>query len=737
MDYKELVRAEALRQGVDPNLALAVAEQESGWNPKARSKAGAIGLFQLMPATAKELGVNPDDPVQNIRGGITYLKEQTGRFGLEGGLYAYNGGPGRFQQVAGDVSKLPEETRNYAPAVLKRFQKYGGNVEQQTQQPTFAQLEAALERARADNNQTAVDKILGRMVTPLEQARERALADNNQAAVAKIEARIQALRGPGQAVATPVEPAAEIPAEQVGEPPAPPRTVGENLQRQGELFTRQAAEGLESAFTFPVKAVGEAVASGASLLGFPEAGKKISETVGMRTPMVSTTAADTLNLAKPETTVEKVVGAGTKALAGMSPNYLIQKAASGAPEMARQAVSALAPTVSSIPQAALVAGVGAGLEEAPMETAAGAAGIATVASLAAAAATRGRMRETAVNNAQKTILETAGGNKARAAADASIITQINKEANAMIRQKGGATQPLSASELNGKVAGAYIRQAQEAVNKLPKDFPNRQNYVTALSQGNRLSSSEIQALRTDKVGNAVADAIEQAQRASVLTQAIAARGGIAGTAARTAVETIPTVGSAVTGIPLVGMQRLTEGIKAAAGGRTTREQMGAKLINPNMVKAAEKTLVDYKAAPDWMKGIDTIEKIAKQASRAETAKQAAKQAGISQREAASTAAEQLRVRNLQLGIRSNPTFSPENLKIQGGTRGTLQYYGRLKDSKELAKGLRIIEKTDPYLEPYITSIKQNKNVPNKDLLLGITDRLLQLRDQGILSPFIK
>jgi len=88
-----------------------------------------------------------------------------------------------------------------------------------------------------------------------------------------------------------------------------------------------------------------------------------------------------------------------------------------------------------------------------------------------------------------------------------------------------------------------------------------------------------------------------------------------------------------------------------------------------------------------------------------------------------------------MGIRSNPKFIQGD--IGGGTRGTLQYYGRLKDSKELAKGLKIIEKTDPYLSPYIASIKQNKGVPNKDILLGLSDRLLKLREDGILKAYTK
>jgi soluble lytic murein transglycosylase-like protein len=101
--------------GVDPALALAVAQQESGFNPNAISSAGATGLFQLMPATAASLGVNPSDPTQNIQGGISYLAQLLEQYGgdVSNALWAYNAGPGN--QAAG---VLPAQTAAYIPSVL-------------------------------------------------------------------------------------------------------------------------------------------------------------------------------------------------------------------------------------------------------------------------------------------------------------------------------------------------------------------------------------------------------------------------------------------------------------------------------------------------------------------------------------------------------------------------------------------------------------------------------------------
>jgi len=111
-EWTPVVAPVAARYQLDPELILRMIEAESGGNPRAVSPKGAMGLMQLMPETARALGVNdPFDPVQNIEGGVRYLHHLLQRFGdLRLALAAYNAGPGRVQQYGG-VPPYPETLR--------------------------------------------------------------------------------------------------------------------------------------------------------------------------------------------------------------------------------------------------------------------------------------------------------------------------------------------------------------------------------------------------------------------------------------------------------------------------------------------------------------------------------------------------------------------------------------------------------------------------------------------------
>ncbi|WP_397579539.1 lytic transglycosylase domain-containing protein [Sphingorhabdus sp.] len=119
---RQHIQVAATRFGIDHNLVDAVAWQESRYNPRALSTAGARGVMQLMPGTARQLGVrNPHDVEQNVVGGTAYLRQQLERFGnnVPLALAAYNAGPGAVIKYGG----IPpyRETQDYVRQIMQRL----------------------------------------------------------------------------------------------------------------------------------------------------------------------------------------------------------------------------------------------------------------------------------------------------------------------------------------------------------------------------------------------------------------------------------------------------------------------------------------------------------------------------------------------------------------------------------------------------------------------------------------
>ncbi len=115
--YLAAAKEVARKHGIPEDLFLRLVQQESGWNPSAKSHAGAFGLAQLMPDTAALLGVDAADPHQNLEGGARYLKQQYQRFkSWKLALAAYNAGPEAVEKYDG----VPpyDETQGYVKAIL-------------------------------------------------------------------------------------------------------------------------------------------------------------------------------------------------------------------------------------------------------------------------------------------------------------------------------------------------------------------------------------------------------------------------------------------------------------------------------------------------------------------------------------------------------------------------------------------------------------------------------------------
>ena len=121
--YDSIIEKAAVSASVEPNLLRAVIVVESGFNPHAVSKRGAVGLMQLMPATAIRFGVsNPHDPRENVRAGARYLKFLIDRFGqdVKLALAAYNAGEDAVDRNGGQIPPFAE-TMAYVPRVLKIY----------------------------------------------------------------------------------------------------------------------------------------------------------------------------------------------------------------------------------------------------------------------------------------------------------------------------------------------------------------------------------------------------------------------------------------------------------------------------------------------------------------------------------------------------------------------------------------------------------------------------------------
>lgn len=112
-DYRKAARRAALAHGLDPNIFERQINQESGFDPSARSGAGAIGIAQIMPGTAKGWGVDPTDPIASLDAAAKNMGDYVRKYGsYRNALVAYNAGPGR---VGG---ALPAETQNYIKTIL-------------------------------------------------------------------------------------------------------------------------------------------------------------------------------------------------------------------------------------------------------------------------------------------------------------------------------------------------------------------------------------------------------------------------------------------------------------------------------------------------------------------------------------------------------------------------------------------------------------------------------------------
>ncbi len=124
---KETIVKHSIEMNVDPALALSIAKKESGFKHELRSSHGAVGVFQLLPSTAKIMGYNPYYLSENIKAGLTYYKMMYKMFGsTELALAAYNAGPGNVKRFGGQVPPY-RETKRFVNVIMQDYHKQKKN----------------------------------------------------------------------------------------------------------------------------------------------------------------------------------------------------------------------------------------------------------------------------------------------------------------------------------------------------------------------------------------------------------------------------------------------------------------------------------------------------------------------------------------------------------------------------------------------------------------------------------
>lgn len=154
-NVKESIVKHSLELGIDPALALSIAKSESGFRHEARSSHGAVGVYQLMPSTARRLGVDPYTLSGNIKGGLMYYKRLYNMFGsTELALAAYNAGPG----IVSKYKRVPPygETKHFVSKIMREYNHQKSNPD-----PAIVKMKSGKATAKAvTNTKTVITKVV-------------------------------------------------------------------------------------------------------------------------------------------------------------------------------------------------------------------------------------------------------------------------------------------------------------------------------------------------------------------------------------------------------------------------------------------------------------------------------------------------------------------------------------------------------------------------------------------------
>lgn len=693
MSYRELVRQTALDVGLDPNLAEAVMGQESRGNPSAVSPAGARGLMQLMPGTAKDLGVDPNDPVQNIQGGVRYLKQQIDKYGVEGGLAAYNAGPGRVDKAGGNFNALPAETRAYVPTVMnKAFQLASAGNGTATDAPNFgmADFMSAFDKAVGAGDTAAANEIGSQLQKQFSDALAKAKAAGDTAAVdeiSKFAAKYSvtpqpAAPAPARIVATDPQPSpAEAPQ------PAPAATAPVKTPEQPLDYKTLGKKAL--------RAVDDAVRGAADTLTFgfaDEIAAKMNQLTGQSKSYDAALKAERARDA--DGGAARLVGQVAGALV---PSAAVVRGMDSGSRLVRAGAGAATGAIQGGLYGAGSAEEGNRIQGAQEGAAFG----------ALAGGALGGVLPATVQQKGSAFIKKAGNNEA-ARLDAEIVQDLAKisENPAM---RGGKVQAVQANALESK----YVNDVQNAIKGLGKDELKKLGVsgqdLNAAVQGRRiLTPDELQGLRSNPVGTALADAIEKAQRARSLTAASPADNNILVKGARVAADwTLPGF--------------LSKPINYMLNNRKSREEVIQGAIRN---QEAAGNVLERLGPSQATQSLENLQQLAQKA-------QAGRQAQIAQQQAAQAAAlaQQAAAKNQILQQTRMPAGGGFQELMSGGRSGLNMTSGDAIDALRMvskaAKGTPVGDAAKQML--------QSQPVNDQQAFYGVQNMIRRLSEEGKLA----
>ena len=719
MDYRQLVRETAERYGLDPNLAEAVMAQESGGRPNAVSPVGATGLMQLMPGTAKELGVDPNDPAQNIDGGVRYLKQQIDKFGVAGGLAAYNAGPGRVMKVGGRFDSLPSETQNYVPSVMNRTaeiaQQRGGAPVAETQQPKAPDLSTLLggfEKAKAANDTEAVNEIGGLVKSKFESALAAAKNANDADAVKEIEGAMSKY-GFGATAAAP--------ATTVAKPETPAPTQPKSAMRRLDDFVRGVAD------TATFGYADEIAARLDRLFGIDTANVGKSD-VGL-----------VINRAAPNTTEAQALAAqrerdkqgGGERFAGQLTGAIVPGAGTvgvvRAVPTAGRAARAGAGAATGAIQGALY---GSGSAEGDLEDRAkGAAFGGTLG--AVTGGVLGGVLPSTVRQEANTLIKKAGDSE-RARIEAEVIKDflpIANNPNLKAAATDKETAKVAAALRNQKV-NAYLEDVKNAIKRVEPSVLKKYDVQSALTQSKVIDPETLSKIRGEKNGNILADAIEKAQIARAITAPTPASDSLGAKAVRFGIEYAPKAVAAAAGTSTFGpaglaaallTPRTSPGWAQRLTGKQTIPEVITKLASDKRQAVAEEVL--NRLGPS--RAAQGAENLADMARRAEQA--AATRAQAMAQSRATQAAQDQATRIGVLQQTRRPLSGGFQELLPGGRANTNM------TSSEAIDALRLLKRQGGPVGNAATEILASRPVTNQDAFYGLQNALRGLQERGVVS----